>query len=300
MGCWGYQILCDDTAWDAMDELCGSENLRASLLDFLWGVLYERFDECIDYDACQYGLVAAAVVDAGLHGIDWSLLSDAELDNEAYRRVLTDASKSWLKDLETMAYDVVGYVLGDSSELKELWEENTELYPKWRETLNRLRSRLYTCSKILPVVQQQICEKRTLNEFDFFSMAENADSETERLITWLAYWPDIVIFAFDDKMTELLYALDNPQLAEELYGEGAYISSDDFLYARCAALVRGRAAYLGILNRKKKLPKKLRFEEMLYIPAKAWARKHGKSPEEYPHETKLSYETGSNKALWGE
>ena len=84
MGCWNYQLYCDDTAWDALDELLESEDLAADIERMLDEEI-ESADEYLNYDICQYGI--------------------------------------------------------SDSELRELWEENEELYPKW---LNNLELQIQT------------------------------------------------------------------------------------------------------------------------------------------------------------
>lgn len=80
--------------------------------------------------------------------------------------------------------------------------------------------------------------------------------------------------------------------------ESEYFSADDFLYCRCVTLINGRAYYNAVLNKKKKLRKNMALESLLYVPAKAWARKHKKDPSQYPDFPEPSFETGSNRELW--
>ena len=44
--------------------------------------------------------------------------------------------------LKQKAIDAIDAVLSDSSEIKELWEENEELYSAWREDKISMRERL--------------------------------------------------------------------------------------------------------------------------------------------------------------
>lgn len=160
--------------------------------------------------------------------------------------------------------------------------------------------------KQLPPAIQKIYEEHNMHDYDFFAMLNaldwskqgNDDLVLEPLIDYLAEWPDEVIFTFENKMAELLYAIDDPALAKDLY-ESEYFSADEFLYVRCVALINGRAYYRAVLNKKKKLHK-MEFEALLYVPAKAWARKHQKDPNQYPHFPEPSYETGSNRELWND
>lgn len=173
------------------------------------------------------------------------------------------------------------------------------------EDILEYNKRSVLMEKQLPPAIQKIYETHTMHDYDFFAMLNaldwskqgDDDLVLEPLIDYLAEWPDEVIFTFENKMSELLYAIDDPALAKNLY-ESEYFSADDFLYSRCVALINGRAYYNAVLNKKKKLRKNMEFESLLYAPAKAWARKHKKDPSQYPHFPDPSYETGSNRELW--
>lgn len=160
----------------------------------------------------------------------------------------------------------------------------------------------------LPPAIWYIYNNKTMHDLDFFTMtgcldwSQQGDDALvlEPLVQYLAKWPDEIIFIFEDKMAELLYRLDRPEVARRAYRTDRHFSGDDFLYARCVALVNGRAYYNKILDGRKKLDKDKEFEAILYAPAMAWARKHQKTPEEYPHTASPCYETGSNTDCWQE
>ncbi len=160
----------------------------------------------------------------------------------------------------------------------------------------------------LPPVIKKMYQEKSLHDLDFFAMTDSLDWSKqgdddlvlEPLIRYLAKWPDEVIFVFEDKMAALLHGLDRADIARRAYGSDRCFSGDAFLYARCVALVNGRAYYKKILDGQKKLDGDLEFEALLYAPAKAWARKHQKDPSDYPHLAAPSYETGSNEAFWRE
>lgn len=113
-------------------------------------------------------------------------------------------------------------------------------------------------------------------------------------IEHLAELSDADIFKFEDILAELLYNLDNRQIAMELRSK----SDDLFLYQRCVAVANGQGYYASILYRGRKLNPDLEFEALLYLPKKAWAKKHGQDVDGYPHTPTFCYETGSNKQLW--
>lgn len=142
MGCWNYQIFCDDTVWDALDELMESGSRLEDIEKYLDNVIGLE-EEYIDYDECQYGLTAASIVDAVQNGIDWSLLSDTEYDEEnEYIHLLQELKEFDVRGFLPKAIKVIELVEGEDSELRELWEENENLYPKWVENLNKMKQRL--------------------------------------------------------------------------------------------------------------------------------------------------------------
>lgn len=160
----------------------------------------------------------------------------------------------------------------------------------------------------LPPVIWKMYHEKSLHDLDFFSMTSildwskqgDDDLVLEPLVSYLAKWPDEVIFVFEDKMAELLYRLDRPEIARRVYRSDLYFSGDAFLYVRCVALINGRAYYNKILDGREKLKPDMEFEAILYAPGRAWARKHHKAAAEYPHIASPCYETGSNKEFWRE
>lgn len=157
-----------------------------------------------------------------------------------------------------------------------------------------------------PIWIQPIIEEGKMFNLDFFSFTnmldwdKQGDDEAvlEPLIAFLAKWGDSVIFAFHDKMSELLFSLDTYDVAKNIMEKSDYFSPDLFLYARCVALVNGSSYYNAILKGRKKLSADLDFESILYVPVKAWERLHNDDGDNYPHIPKVSYETYSNEAGW--
>lgn len=118
------------------------------------------------------------------------------------------------------------------------------------------------------------------------------------VIRFLAQQEDNSIYRFHDLMSELLYHLDTKKLAAQCQKIDPYMSDDTFLYSRCIALINGPEYYEQAKNGQQKNMWEMEFESLLYIPQKAWALKHQKTIDEYPHFPPLSYETGSNKNGW--
>ncbi len=137
MGCWGYQILCDDIALDALADLLESDVPEQAISDFLDGMI----EEPEEYDAEQYALVAAAAVDASLHGMELAFWDeDEENEDLATLRELLDGLE--LSDLRGKAAEALRLILSEHSELRQLWEENADEYPAWQKNITDLYSRL--------------------------------------------------------------------------------------------------------------------------------------------------------------
>lgn len=141
MGAWSYKILCDDMTLDAVSEWFDSDNLYEELESCLDEVL-EGKDDYIDYDMGAYGLAAAAVVDAIVNGIEISILTDNDELDEDFTNMVESADKEQIKALLSKAAEVTEYILGEESELNELWMENEEEYTKWQNNIKLLQSRL--------------------------------------------------------------------------------------------------------------------------------------------------------------
>ena len=130
---------------------------------------------------------------------------------------------------------------------------------------------------------------------------DNAGDDDEVIkpaLEHLAKLEDEEIFAFEELMAEHLYKLDTREFAKKLYAEDEYMSDDFFLYQRCVALVNGKCYFDGMLNGTIQPDPDLEFESILYLPSRAWAKKHNADPDDYPYFTKTNYETGSNANGW--
>ena len=110
------------------------------------------------------------------------------------------------------------------------------------------------------------------------------------VIKYLSSKDDDVIFKFDDLMSELLYTLDTQELADQAMEMWNYFSDDDFLYSRCVALINGADFYKETIKGKHKEIWTMEFEALLYLPQMAWALKHQKEEDDYPHITHVNYD----------
>jgi|KBSMisStandDraft_5_1062788.scaffolds.fasta_scaffold36765_6 hypothetical protein len=133
MGAWGTGIFDDDTAMDFLNELTDSKDplklMKSALQD-------ARTAKYLEYDGGQSALVASAITDSILNETSHAVGLE-ELDNLVAKHKGSDVSS-----LKSLASAAVRQVLSEGSELRELWAENVEDYPKWRANLESLASRL--------------------------------------------------------------------------------------------------------------------------------------------------------------
>lgn len=104
--------------------------------------------------------------------------------------------------------------------------------------------------------------------------------------------------SFEEHLSHCLYALDGQVYAHES-GESSD-SDDGFLYARCYVVAKGRVFYETTLANPAQMPKTLDqwCEALLYPHHRAWSKLTGSDEAEWTFDATVSYESGSNKALW--
>jgi Domain of unknown function (DUF4259) len=134
MGAWGLGVFEDDTALDQLDDFLSFDDPKEFMREAFQYALetdYLEFDEGISV------LVCAALLDACCNQIQYEVLE--EEDYEALMVTLKEANLNELRPLASKALDVV---LSINSEIHELWEENEQVYPKWKANLIQLKGRL--------------------------------------------------------------------------------------------------------------------------------------------------------------
>ncbi len=133
MGAWGTGILQDDTALDFLEELRADEDPMAMIREALEAAEGASY---LEYDAGQSALVAAAVVDAVLNR------SNLAGGDEEVRAWLAALDLAEALPLRAAAAKACVRVIGAASELQELWAENEEEFPRWRQGIEGLAARL--------------------------------------------------------------------------------------------------------------------------------------------------------------
>lgn len=172
-------------------------------------------------------------------------------------------------------------------------------------------------SIIMELFKRSQERSKTLTDKDFWEIIDSIDHEyggdseavLSSLVRHLKNCEDEYIFAFDDKLSELLYAIDGKKWADELFGNEPF-SEEKFLSARCAAVAAGMNHYSKVLGHREKLSGENIHEYkgrwygitdgLITAAADAWTRKHLQEVDKYPHKTKFSLKSHSNAEMWKE
>jgi hypothetical protein len=126
------------------------------------------------------------------------------------------------------------------------------------------------------------------------------DGPYERLTTVLAEEPVERIIGFAETLAFKLYQLDRRVLAQTVLPGADRLSDDSFLYARCAVVVAGPAAFDAVLADPAAFARfttdeAAHADSLLDVPSNAYQRATGK---EWEHVEEYDYETGSNEQWW--
>ncbi len=147
-------------------------------------------------------------------------------------------------------------------------------------------------------------EAGMLKESDFWNLIQQLDwskSDNDQIIEPVIDAISMMhvanIYQFQDILSEKLWQLDTRSHAAVFTGgaDDTFLSSDDFLYARCGVVANGKENYEHILDNPKEMPSDITFSPLLRIAKKAYQRKTGKKMTIVPA---FNYETYSNKQGW--
>ncbi len=140
---------------------------------------------------------------------------------------------------------------------------------------------------------------RVIRLFDWRQQG-NDEKVLEPAVIALSKLPVCQIKMFAERLAFLLYQIDTKAHAKCIgkyaYDEKKdYVSSDGFLYARCAVVANGQRFYEAAINDPEKMPKDIEFEALLYLAPRAYERKTG---NEYDFLTGCDFESFSNSEGW--
>jgi hypothetical protein len=137
MGAWGHKTFEDDTALDLLDEWVNSDDPLPLMEHAIQQALAADY---LEYDQGHVIAVAAAIIIHKVQGGDTEFEDDEMVDGVGVWLETLDVAR-----LKAMVPDVIqglDLLVGDNSELSELWAENEELYPKWRQIHLDMKDRL--------------------------------------------------------------------------------------------------------------------------------------------------------------
>jgi hypothetical protein len=140
---------------------------------------------------------------------------------------------------------------------------------------------------------------RLIESIDRAALADgDEDAAIAPLESRLSAMPASDMESFEEHLSQCLYALDGQPYAAESGDSGD--SDDGFLYARCWVVAQGRQTYEDTLRDATLMPKTLEqwCEALLYPHRRAWAATTGVDESEWTFDSSVSYESGSNEALW--
>lgn len=122
MGAWGMGIFDDDTSCDIIEDAIENGATIETLVEKAVSIDGSAY---IEYEDCHQIIVSAAMVD--------SLLNDVNHSNsEEARDWLSRQNADSIIVYKQKLVGLLEKVIGQDSELNELWEENEEDYPEWK------------------------------------------------------------------------------------------------------------------------------------------------------------------------
>lgn len=206
-----------------------------------------------------------------------------------------------------------GYIPGNESD--EAPKPFHEFFANLDRVIRITENMLADSSRNIPVgrenLERELIQMKEVNDPEFWSVIalfnwkkEDEEDILKPAIRFLSKQSDEYIFKFDEKMTLLLYMIDGDKWADGYLKSlnTNYLSPDDFLYCRCTVVANGPVYYTGVFAGTIPFDASYSFEDLLYLPMTAWAKKHGKEMEamvdEYPYSTTISSETGCNEKNW--
>ncbi len=137
MGAWGHGYFEDDAALDFMQDVEDSENPKQLFKDAFEFAIESDY---LDSDDANAVIVASAYIDRQVNGTKFSSPEHEELlEVDTFPERNPDTDFSTLREKAIIALQKV---LDEGSELNELWAENEEDYPAWKQGIEQLIERL--------------------------------------------------------------------------------------------------------------------------------------------------------------
>jgi len=143
-----------------------------------------------------------------------------------------------------------------------------------------------------------------LSEETFWQIIDKIDwskttteGKLESAVKLLSEMPVSHIYSFADRLSEKLFLLDTKWHAQAFSARDpeAFLSVDDFLYARCGVVAEGREFFEKVLKTPSRMPDSMVFEPVLNLADLAFKLKTGLDFDYHPV---YNWETYSNKTGW--
>lgn len=137
MGTWGTGYFEDDAALDFMADIEESTDPKRTLAKAFAVAIKNDY---IESDEGTAVIVAAAYVDRQVNG---TRFSDDRNGQQLHVDTFPERNPSTnLFDLKSKAVAALNKVLGENSELNELWKESDDSYSEWLINVEQLVARL--------------------------------------------------------------------------------------------------------------------------------------------------------------
>lgn len=135
MGAWGHGPFEDDAALDFVWDIEEAENPKDIIIEALSRAVEAEY---LEADEANAAIVSAAYIDSAVNGTKYTtpkMSEPYEVDTFPTRFPELD-----LSDVKSKAIAALEKVIGEGSELKELWEESEE--PAWQNGIEEMIKRL--------------------------------------------------------------------------------------------------------------------------------------------------------------
>ena len=134
MGAWDYGIFDDDTAYDFIEEFKISNNKFETMRN---AFREAQNSDYVEYDECHAVTVYSAIIDSILNHTFYRCD-----DQEAFDQLIFNKKDLPVENLKSEAVAALKKVVSKNSELSDLWSDNDEMYPKWKNNIEHLIVRL--------------------------------------------------------------------------------------------------------------------------------------------------------------
>jgi hypothetical protein len=128
MGAWGMGVFDDDTSCEVIEDAMDD---GTSVSELVKKALASSENDYIEYAECHEIIVAAAMVNSLINRVTYYGIDDLD-------KWLSKQNVESILPFKGKLAAALSRVLGESSELNELWAENKDDYPIWKGNLEAI------------------------------------------------------------------------------------------------------------------------------------------------------------------